>query len=43
MGAQPDPYQQFLDYMNVKSGRIFEIDFYQEQFGKRFESNGTFF
>jgi hypothetical protein len=43
MGAQPGPYQQFLDYMNAKSGRIFEIEFYQEQFGKRFESNGTFF
>ena len=43
MGAQPGPYQQFLDYMNAKSGRIFEIDFYQEQFGKRFESTGTFF
>ena len=43
MGAQPEPYQQFLHYMNAKSGRIFEIDFYQEQFGKRFESTGTFF
>ena len=43
MGAQPDPYQQFLDYMNAKGGRILEIEFYQEQFGERFESNGTFF
>ena len=31
MGAQPGPYQQFLDYMNEKGGRIFEIEFYQEQ------------
>ena len=43
MGAQPDPYRQFLDYMNAKGGRILEIEFYQEQFGERFESNGTFF
>ena len=43
MGAQSGPYQEFLDYMNEKGGRIFEVEFYQEQFGKRFESNGTFF
>ena len=43
MGAQPDPYRQFLDYMNAKGGRILEIEIYQEQFGERIESNGTFF
>jgi len=43
MGAQSGPYQQFLDYMNEKGGRIFEIEYYQEQFGKQFEFNGTFF
>ncbi|MBT3180617.1 MAG: hypothetical protein HN674_03715 [Candidatus Marinimicrobia bacterium] len=41
--SQPDPYQQFLEFMNTKGGRILEIEFYQEQYGERYNSTGTFF
>ena len=43
MWAQSGPYQQFLDFMNTPGGRILEIEFYQEQNGERYESNGTFY
>ncbi len=41
--AQTDPYQEFFNYMNAQGGRILEIEFYQEQYGERYESKGTFY
>ena len=41
--AQSKPYQNFLDFMNIPGGLILEIEFYQEQNGERFESDGTFY
>ena len=43
IGAQDSPYKQFQSYMDVPGGRLFEIDFYQEQLGDRFESSGTLY
>jgi hypothetical protein len=43
MMAQSKPYQNFLDFMNISGGLILEIEFYQEQNGERFESDGTFY
>ncbi|MGY8787758.1 MAG: hypothetical protein ACKVH5_05610 [Fidelibacterota bacterium] len=41
--SQSLPYEQFLDFMNHSNGRVLGIDFYQDQYGERFESTGTFY
>ena len=41
--AQSDSYTQFLDYMNQPGGRVLTLDFFQDQYGERYESSGAFY